>query len=507
MAMNGWPGSSVCLTRVEEDKSWRCAGFPPAWWTGPARLRPDPATRGRTRRGTLPEVVGPGAGDPWRRVSERMIALQRTNKDQLWTTDPPTGPLPRLRQRFARHAPPPRATTMSGWALMPLRLFIGGTFTFAGLQKLANPSFFDASNPTSIQAQLASAAHASPIHALIAHLQGAAVLLGVLISLGELAVGVATLVGLFSRVAAVGGMLLSFMLFLTVSYHSRAPITRDRTSRVPVRVDAPVAGGRRRRCCPLTPPSPIRARARAGSSAPAPIVPVMFDVVQAVCGVYRDGACGARDGAPCAPAPCPYLAGRDSSEAAKAKAEGGMDRRSFTMQGAAAAVVAGVAMAAAGLSAALGRAAGGTSAAPAATTTPTLSHSGTPTPTTSTSTPTTGVGSATTTPTTEAAPPGTPIGDASSVPVGGSASFTAPGTGDPALVVQPVAGHVRRLRRRVPPTKGCIVGFSSAAKRFICPCHGSQFNERTGARLAGPAPHGLTRLHVQKGPDGKLYVT
>jgi uncharacterized membrane protein YphA (DoxX/SURF4 family) len=44
-----------------------------------------------------------------------------------------------------------------GLALVPLRAFLGFTFCLAGLQKLANPGFFDASNPASIQAQLAGA--------------------------------------------------------------------------------------------------------------------------------------------------------------------------------------------------------------------------------------------------------------------------------------------------------------------------------------------------------------
>jgi len=152
---------------------------------------------------------------------ERMIALQRTDNDQLWTTAPGApSALHELRRRFGRHGPPARATSMSGWAILPLRLFLGGTFTFAGLQKLANPSFFDASNPTSMQAQIASAARVSPIHALVAHLVHDAVLFGVLLALAEIAVGVGTLAGLFGRVAAGGGMVLSLTLFLTVSYHS-----------------------------------------------------------------------------------------------------------------------------------------------------------------------------------------------------------------------------------------------------------------------------------------------
>ena len=57
-----------------------------------------------------------------------------------------------------------------GWFLVPLRLFLGGTFLFAGLQKLANPQFFSNDSPISIHAQLVGATHVSPIHALVAHL-------------------------------------------------------------------------------------------------------------------------------------------------------------------------------------------------------------------------------------------------------------------------------------------------------------------------------------------------
>jgi hypothetical protein len=59
--------------------------------------------------------------------------------------------------------PPQPATSQSahdvlGWALLPLRAFLGFTFCYAGLSKLANPGFFDATSPISIQAQLAGAA-------------------------------------------------------------------------------------------------------------------------------------------------------------------------------------------------------------------------------------------------------------------------------------------------------------------------------------------------------------
>jgi thiosulfate dehydrogenase [quinone] large subunit len=101
-----------------------------------------------------------------------------------------------------------------------LRAFLGLTFCYAGLQKLANPGFFQASNPGSIQAQLAGSARSSPIHPLISPLTHVAVLLGVIIAVAELAIGLGTVLGLWQRLAAAGGVALSLMLFLTVSFHS-----------------------------------------------------------------------------------------------------------------------------------------------------------------------------------------------------------------------------------------------------------------------------------------------
>jgi thiosulfate dehydrogenase (quinone) large subunit len=107
------------------------------------------------------------------------------------------------------------------WSLWPLRLFLGGTFTFAGLQKLANPSYLDPASPTSVQATMLSLRHNSPIGWLLAISGHAPALVGVLIALGELAVGLATLAGLWVRLTAAGGLLLSLTFFLTVSFHTR----------------------------------------------------------------------------------------------------------------------------------------------------------------------------------------------------------------------------------------------------------------------------------------------
>jgi thiosulfate dehydrogenase (quinone) large subunit len=107
-----------------------------------------------------------------------------------------------------------------GWLLVPLRGFLGVTFTVAGLQKLANPTYLDAHNPTSVVGQMRLLRHSSPIGPLLSLSLHFSTLVGLLIAFGELAVGIATLFGLWTRIAAVGGMALSLTFFLTVSWNT-----------------------------------------------------------------------------------------------------------------------------------------------------------------------------------------------------------------------------------------------------------------------------------------------
>lgn len=125
---------------------------------------------------------------------------------------------PDTRSRSRAPLPPQRPNAQ--WATLPLRLFLGFTFTYAGLQKLANPSYLNGHSPTSVQAMIRSLQHGSPIGFLLSASAHAPVLVGLLIALGELAVGVATLVGLWVRLAALGGLLLALTFFLTVSWHT-----------------------------------------------------------------------------------------------------------------------------------------------------------------------------------------------------------------------------------------------------------------------------------------------
>ncbi len=107
-----------------------------------------------------------------------------------------------------------------GWVLLPLRAFLGATFIYASLQKLSNPDFFNSGSPVSVQHQMQSLAPTSPIGPLVQLSQHAGVLVGLVIALGELAVGLGTLLGLKARLAAAGGAVLALSFFLTVSWNT-----------------------------------------------------------------------------------------------------------------------------------------------------------------------------------------------------------------------------------------------------------------------------------------------
>ena len=347
----------------------------------------------------------------------------------------------------SKPAPASSAPYILGRALLPLRAFLGFTFCFAGLQKLANPRFFDAADPASIQSQLAGAARRSPIHALISPLAHVAVPLGLLIAFGELAVGVGTLLGLRARLAAAGGLALSLMLFLTVSFHSAPYYTG---------ADIVFAFA----WTPLL---------LAGSG------PVLS--LDAAIADWADKQAGPRRGA---------------------------SRREVVLGGTVTAAVAVLTLVAGGLAAGLGRLAGGTAGKQEATGLPPAAG---PTPASPTPAGPTPVGTPSHRATAKPGqvPPGTAVGPASDVPVGQAASFTDPATGDPSIVIRPSSATFVAFDA-VCPHAGCTVGYDPSAKVIVCPCHGSQFNASTGAVEVGPASTGLKKLGIAKGPNGQLYV-
>jgi thiosulfate dehydrogenase [quinone] large subunit len=113
----------------------------------------------------------------------------------------------------------PRAAA-ARYALLPLRLFLGATFVYAGLDKLTDPAFLDGAGADSLAATLegvrATAGARWMVDLALENPEG----FGLAIALGEIAVGIGTLLGLWTRVAAVGGAVISATFWLTVSWSS-----------------------------------------------------------------------------------------------------------------------------------------------------------------------------------------------------------------------------------------------------------------------------------------------
>ncbi|MEU0599610.1 DoxX family protein [Streptomyces sp. NPDC006393] len=104
------------------------------------------------------------------------------------------------------------------YSLLPLRVFLGVTFVYAGLDKLTDSAFMKASGPGSLGDTMHAVRDSSAIPALVDLALKSPVGFGYAIAFGELAVGIGVLVGLLGRLAALGGALISLSLWLTVSW-------------------------------------------------------------------------------------------------------------------------------------------------------------------------------------------------------------------------------------------------------------------------------------------------
>lgn len=330
----------------------------------------------------------------------------------------------------------PRSTGLAGlpgWVLLPQRIFLGVTFTFAGLQKLADPNFFNARVPMSFQGQLSLFRERSPIRGLLGPIASHAVLFGVLIALAEVAVGLGTLLGLWTRLAAAGGALLSLGFLLTVSWSTRPYYYGSDV--VFLVAWSPLiwvgAAG------VLSLDAALTDRSRSAPSRAGPVRP----------------ATGA----------------------------GQLDRR--TVAGGLLCV--GV-LVIAGADAVLGRVLRGDRSRPPSSVVPPTragSPAGTP-PATATS------------PSAPPQSAGTAVGRVSALPVGGIMAFIDPASGDPAYVVQPARNRFLAFSA-ICTHAGCTVQYRGGDRRFHCPCHGAVFDGSTGAVQGGPAPTPLRRIPVQ----------
>jgi len=102
--------------------------------------------------------------------------------------------------------------------LLPLRGFLSVVFLYAGISKIADRHFLDASSPISIHSQIVAVRDISPVSGLLGPVVDHSFAFGVFTSLAEIAIGLGVLLGLFTRIAALGGMILSLSLWLTISW-------------------------------------------------------------------------------------------------------------------------------------------------------------------------------------------------------------------------------------------------------------------------------------------------
>lgn len=113
-----------------------------------------------------------------------------------------------------------KSWTHQSWSVRLLRLWLGITFTYAGIDKALDGGFLNPEATTYIGKQLAGFAQQSPISPLLNKMVEHATLVGAGTMVGEIAIGLATLFGVLPFLAALAGAGLSASLWLSSSFHT-----------------------------------------------------------------------------------------------------------------------------------------------------------------------------------------------------------------------------------------------------------------------------------------------
>jgi thiosulfate dehydrogenase (quinone) large subunit len=334
-----------------------------------------------------------------------------------------------------------------GLALLPLRLFLGVTFVYAGIQKLSDPGFLHPGAPTYIGTQLVGFANGSPggfilrtfaiPHPIVA---------GVGVAILEIAIGLCAFSGLLTRYAAAGGLALNLLLFGTASWHTSPyflgpdivfvfawlPFVLIGAEDQPA-LDHVIARGspavaRRVRLSTVGPdPGPEETATltrRALVTAAGAATLALAGIAALAKGSYTGPALNARAGSGAAPGP----------ERSRAHASAGASD------------------------------AGG-SGAQASTGVPSNAVK---------------------------------IGPSSKLPNGQAALYRDPSNGQPDIAIRQPDGSLTAFSA-VCTHAGCTVGYQSG--EIVCPCHGGTYSAATGAVTGGPPPAPLAqrKLIEQKG--------
>src|SRR5579871_6852378 len=173
---------------------------------------------------------------------------------------------------------PPLADRRNVWTLVPLRVFLGVVLVSSGARQLADRAFLRASSPASVQAQLRHAARSFGFLSAVAH---HAALVGVLLVLVEIAVGLATVLGLWARANAAAGVVLSLFLAVTLT----RPLSHGADLVLAFAFSPLLIAG----AGPVSADGLALADARRRLDLPSdPDVVVGFDAVRQLCGAYAD---------------------------------------------------------------------------------------------------------------------------------------------------------------------------------------------------------------------------
>lgn len=342
----------------------------------------------------------------------------------------------------------------------PLRLFLGITFVYAGIQKLTDPQFFSPDSAGYIGRQISAFAAGSPIRALLLNLAlPHAALFGSLVAWGELAIGIGALLGLLLRPAAFFGALLSMLFFLSASWRVHPYFYGSDIvflfAWLTVLLAGPAAGGwfalDTRLAAWLAAHIPPESSARFERAA------------NTVLGVQP-------------PAVDPTATrGRAGGRVGRSGRYGSTTRREF-VKGALVGVTASLGAILAVVLFSKGGSPSATAGNPAVPTA------------------TTGAGDVAT----ATAGSDNPIAMASQVPKNSAVSFTLPANGDPGVLVHLSNGNFVAFDA-VCTHAGCPVQYDPSSRLLLCPCHGAAFDPAQNAAVVqGPAdiPLASAPVHV-----------
>jgi thiosulfate dehydrogenase [quinone] large subunit len=337
--------------------------------------------------------------------------------------------------------------TMSSLVMLPLRLFFGATFVYAGLQKLTDTQFFSPTAAGFIGHQMSGFVRAgSPLSGMINTIAlPHAKEFGALIAFCEVWIGLSALFGLLTRFGALGGLATSLTFYLTATWSTHPYF---------LGADLPYAFGW------LT-------LALAGPDAWS-LDNYFFNQARLQAAESTRAQERVRGKSRVAAPPTPSMFPR------KAALRG---------LGTAAGLVVG----------------GGIVGAIARALTPNGSQAGA-----STAMPTaTGSGAAAG----SGAQAGqTLLGSVKSLAVNSAAAYTDPGSGDPALLIHLPDGTFVAYDA-VCTHAGCTVQYDPTQHQMVCPCHGAAFDPtHAAAVINGPAQQPLTTLNVKVDAQGNAYA-